>query len=163
MPSSYGQNCRMQKVHSSFHFFFCLGCLLQILIVRTKVGEGRGPSLFFVAMSSLLGNIQTFLCSFAFEMLPSLFPIVAHVTTTLLLDNITSLLEIRIWLNDNFILLVDLVCSFPRTSGALEFAFTLIILLLETKRLTKWTRPSTPSHIPVKNWGKFRWFECLVL
>ena len=31
-------------------FFFCLGFLSHILIIRTKIGEVRGPSLFFVTV-----------------------------------------------------------------------------------------------------------------
>lgn len=105
-----------------------------------------------------LPNIQKITCSFASDMITFLFPTVVHVTTILLLDSITSLLEIRIWLNVNFILLACLfqfdICSFPQTRGALEFAFILIILLQQTKWLTKWNRDSYVTHILVKDKSK---------
>ena len=72
--------------------------------------------------------------------LPSVLIIAVQVITTLLLGNIIPLLESPIWLNANFVLLIDFYVrlyynQFTQTSGGFEIAST-IIVLLQRKRLT---------------------------
>ena len=62
------QLANLQSFFPVFLFFFYQGFLAQTLTTHRTTGEGRGPSFIQLYHFHPLSNIQTCVCSFAYEM-----------------------------------------------------------------------------------------------
>ena len=119
------------------YFFFYLVFLSQTSSLRFII-YARSPT-----FKHLLSDLHL-------RWLSSVLIIAVQVITTLLLDNIIPLLESTIWLNANFVLIIDFYVrlyynQFTQTSGGFEIAST-IIVLLQRKRLTTLASDPRATH-----------------
>ena len=125
LPNYYGQDCRMQKSHSSFHFF--LSGFSFVDTDNSHESREKDGTIFILCYHVCpLPNILTFICSFASEMITFLFSIAAHTARIFLLDNITQLLEISTWLHVIFIVLADFNLMFAVSRKQKQFQITWI-------------------------------------